>query len=73
MDPRHLALTAILAVALVACTPDSGPDTAAVGEPEPKTAEPDANKEETEDELAEQVARMGAIGFSYGGVFSPQG
>lgn len=71
--PRHLALTAILAVVLVACTPDSGPDTAAVGEPEPKAAEPEANKEETADELGEQVARMGAIGFSYGGVFSPQG
>jgi len=27
----------------------------------------------TQDNLAKQVARMGAIGFSYGGVFSPEG
>jgi len=71
--PAHLTLTAILAVVLAACTPDSGPDTAAVSDPDSKAAAPEVHQEASADELAEQVARMGAIGFSYGGVFSPQG
>ena len=71
--PAHLALAAVFAVVLAACAPDSGPDTAAVGEPDAKSADAEASQAAATDELAEQVARMGAIGFSYGGVFSPGG
>ncbi|MBT8054689.1 MAG: S9 family peptidase [Gammaproteobacteria bacterium] len=71
--PAQLALTSVFLIVMMACTPDSGPDTAAVSEPGTTAPNPETMKEASTDELAEQVARMGSIGFSYGGVFSPQG
>ena len=56
--PVSLTATALFGVFLVACSQDTGP--------EPEEGAP-------QDDLAERVARMGAIGFSYGGVFSPEG
>ena len=63
----RLLLATPLVALLAACTPDAGPETAAA-----PTAAPAAVPEPADD-LAEQVARMGAIGFSYGGEFSPDG
>ena len=68
-----LTFTAFFVVLLVACTQDSGPDSAAVAEPEPEARAAEELEAQPQDNLAEQVARMGAIGFSYGGVFSPEG
>ena len=71
--PAYLTLAAIFSLVLASCMPDSGPDSAADSEPDSKRHEPKLSQAAPSDELAEQVARMGAIGFSYGGVFSPQG
>ena len=69
---RLLLSTTFLAL-LAACAPDSAPETAETTT-EAATSAPEAEStpKPTED-LAEQVARMGAIGYSYGGVFSPDG
>ncbi len=72
-NPALLTFTAFFVVLLVACTQDSGPDSAAVAEPEPEARVAEELEAPPQDDLAEQVARMGAIGFSYGGVFSPEG
>lgn len=61
----RLLLSTSLFALLAACTQDSGPEPAAAPAPAPAQAR-------TED-LADQVARMGAIGYSYGGTFSPDG
>jgi dipeptidyl aminopeptidase/acylaminoacyl peptidase len=65
----RLLFFTILLTLLAACSPDPGPETSAAPTAEPTRAPAAAPS----DELAEQVARMGAIGFSYGGVFSPDG
>jgi dipeptidyl aminopeptidase/acylaminoacyl peptidase len=67
----RLLLSITLIGLFTACTPDpepaatpaAAPDLAPVADPAPAPTE----------DLAEQVARMGAIGFSYGGDFSPDG
>jgi dipeptidyl aminopeptidase/acylaminoacyl peptidase len=56
-DNTLLIAAAFSAFLLASCSPDTGP------KPAP----------EVTDELAGQVAKMGAIGFSYGGRFSPDG
>ena len=61
----RLLLSTSLFALLAACTPDSGPETAAAPAPAPASV--------PAEDLAEQVARMGAIGYSYGGTFSPDG
>jgi dipeptidyl aminopeptidase/acylaminoacyl peptidase len=69
----RLLLTTTLFALLAACAPDSTPESAEA--PTAAAAQaPDADSPPapTED-LADQVARMGAIGYSYGGVFSPDG
>lgn len=69
----RLLLTTTLLALLTACAPDSAPETAETTTAAPApTPEAESLPEPTED-LAEQVARMGAIGYSYGGVFSPDG
>jgi dipeptidyl aminopeptidase/acylaminoacyl peptidase len=68
-----LILNAVLLNSLVACTWGNADGPAAVAEPDLETGtarEPEASSRES---LAEEVARMGAIGFSRGGVFSPDG
>lgn len=65
MKTLHRIATALVLASLAACMQDSEPDSAAVAKPGTEAPQ--------RDELAEQVARMGAIGFSYGGVFSPEG
>jgi dipeptidyl aminopeptidase/acylaminoacyl peptidase len=69
----RLLLTTTILTLLAACAPDSTPEstetTTAAQTPAPE-AEP--TPAPTED-LAEQVARMGAIGYSTRGVFSPDG
>jgi dipeptidyl aminopeptidase/acylaminoacyl peptidase len=72
-NPAPLPFTAFFVVLLVACTQDDGPNSAAVAEPEPEARAAEEVEAPRQDDLAEQVARMGAIGFSYGGVFSPEG
>ena len=72
-NPAPLTVTAFFVVLLFACTQDNGPDSADVAEPEPRARAADELEPPTQDDLVEQVARMGAIGFSYGGVFSPEG
>lgn len=62
--PRNVCFVS-LALFLGACAPESSPEPAATATPEPTPAAPAV------DELAEQVSRMGAIGFSFGGWFSP--
>jgi len=71
--PAHFAVIAVFSSFLAACTPGTGKDEAGVSESESKVVDPGVNEAEATDELAAQVARMGAIGFSYGGVFSPKG
>lgn len=69
----RLLLTTTLFALLAACAPDSTPES--VEAPTAAAAQaPDADSPPapTED-LADQVSRMGAIGYSYGGVFSPDG
>jgi dipeptidyl aminopeptidase/acylaminoacyl peptidase len=69
----RLLLTTTLFALLAACAPDSTPESAEA--PTAAAAQaPDADSPPapTED-LADQVSRMGAIGYSYGGVFSPDG
>jgi dipeptidyl aminopeptidase/acylaminoacyl peptidase len=69
----HLLLTTTLFALLAACAPDSTPESAeaptAAAAQAPDADSPPAPAED----LADQVARMGAIGYSYGGVFSPDG
>jgi dipeptidyl aminopeptidase/acylaminoacyl peptidase len=65
----RLLLSTTLFALLAACTPDPGPETSAAPAAEPTPAPAAAPA----DDLVEQVARMGAIGFSYGGKFSPDG
>jgi len=72
-NPALLTFTAFLVVLLVACSQDSGPDLATVAEPEREARAAAGLEAPPQDDLANQVARMGAIGFSYGGVFSPEG
>ncbi|MEL7537000.1 MAG: S9 family peptidase [Pseudomonadota bacterium] len=63
--------SAFFAVLVVACAPDGGSDSTTESAAEATLSDhADAPRQ---DALAEQVARMGAIGFSYGGVFSPDG
>ncbi|MEM1264069.1 MAG: S9 family peptidase [Pseudomonadota bacterium] len=57
----------LLATLAAACAPDDAPKAS-----DAVDATPDANAS-AQGDLAEQVARMGAIGFSYGGVYSPDG
>jgi Tol biopolymer transport system component/dienelactone hydrolase len=61
----RLLLSTTLIALLAACAQDPEPETAAA--PAPAPAQVPA------EDLAEQVARMGAIGYSYGGTFSPDG
>ncbi len=61
----RLLLSTTLFSLLVACTQDPEPGTAAAPAPPPA--------QKPVEDLAEQVARMGAIGYSYGGTFSPDG
>lgn len=63
-NPAPLAFTALLVFLLTACTQDDAADA------ENAAAE---RVSPSQDDLVEQVARMGAIGVSYGGVFSPDG
>jgi dipeptidyl aminopeptidase/acylaminoacyl peptidase len=72
-NSAFLTFTAFFVVLLVACTQDSGPDSASAAEPEPEARAAEELEALPQDNLAEQVALMGAIGFSYGGVFSPEG
>jgi dipeptidyl aminopeptidase/acylaminoacyl peptidase len=57
-----------VAALAVACSDVREPDPAAAVETEQTAADDQASID-----LAEQVAKMGAIGFSYGGTFSPDG
>jgi len=63
----YLGLAPLLAATLTACTQDREP------RPEPSSVPEPASTEAPADELEARVARMGAIGFSYDGVFSPAG
>lgn len=66
-------ISAFLVIFLVACSQRGDSDATAVAEPESKAREVEGQEAPLQDDLAEQVARMGAIGYSYGGVFSPDG
>jgi dipeptidyl aminopeptidase/acylaminoacyl peptidase len=63
-NPSLLIVTALFT--LVACTEDRGPDADA-------TADAAGPGTPPQHDLEEQVARMGAIGYSGGGTFSPEG
>jgi dipeptidyl aminopeptidase/acylaminoacyl peptidase len=69
MNKSSLVLLAVASYLLTAC--GGGNDAAPVSAEEPSAAQSDSVL--SEQSLAEQVAKMGAIGFSYGGVFSPDG
>ena len=73
---RGLLLSITLFALLTACAPDSAPESAEAptAPVAPAAPLPDEDSPPAPDEdIAEQVARMGAIGYSYGGVFSPDG
>lgn len=72
-NPAPLTFTALFVFLLAACTQDDGPESAAVADPEQTEGVKDERASPSQDDLVEQVARMGAIGVSYGGVFSPDG
>ena len=66
-------ISAFLVIFLVACSQGGDSDTTSVAESDSKGREVGGQEAPLRDDLAEQVARMGAIGYSYGGVFSPDG
>ena len=66
-------ISAFLVIFLVACSQGGDSDTTSVAESDSKGREVGGQEALLRDDLAEQVARMGAIGYSYGGVFSPDG
>ena len=68
-----LILNALLIGFLMACTQSGEGGSATVARPEPETGAAQESESPPQDDLAETVARMGAIGFSDGGVFSPDG
>ena len=69
--PALLILNALFI--LTACTQDGGSNAVEVAEVERFERERDGPGMPPSHDLEEQVARMGAIGYSTGGVFSPEG
>jgi dipeptidyl aminopeptidase/acylaminoacyl peptidase len=70
--PTALFLSLLLSALIAGCSRDEGPQTASS---DAGATRADAAKETqpADADLAEQVARMGAIGYSTGGTFSPDG
>ena len=68
---RQLFLGLVVALGVAACS-RGGSDQAADAEASTTPTEP-ADSATADDDLAEQVARMGAIGYSARGTFSPDG
>lgn len=68
-----LTLNAFLISLLVACTRGGEDETAAADKPALEAVAAQESEAAPPDDLADEVARMGAIGFSRGGVFSPDG
>lgn len=64
-------IAAFVVIFLVACSRSGDSDATPVAEPESKARDVAGQETQPQDDLIEQVARMGAIGYSYGGVFSP--
>jgi dipeptidyl aminopeptidase/acylaminoacyl peptidase len=62
-----------LALLLTACGPSSEPAEPASAPAEPLAVDVEAPEPETDDELAETVAAMGALDRAYGAMFSPDG
>ncbi len=69
--PAIATLTVAFFSFLAACTQDSGPAPAAVEAPAQALPAGEIMEAPAKDDLAGQVARMGAIGYSTGGAFSP--
>jgi dipeptidyl aminopeptidase/acylaminoacyl peptidase len=68
-----LILNAFLITFFAACTRGGEDESGAVATPEVGAGAAQQAEAPPGDDLAGEVARMGAIGFSYGGVFSPDG